>query len=608
MHKILIVDDDWLIRAEVDEMLKGLGYQVAGEAENGEEAVARVRELKPDLILMDIKMPGKLNGIDVARKIKNETGTPIVFMTGFGDPDFIEAAKEVAPFGYVMKPFDEKEIHAFVEIALHKRELELELEKARLKVEEKNRRLRREIEKRKQTEARLRESEARFRSIYEQSPIGIEVFDHEGKLLHVNDACLKIFGISDISEVKGFRLFEDPNLSTENKARLRKSLSIQYEVAFDFEKVKAGRLYETSKSGIIYLQVKVTPLSPASGVNTGGYLVQILDITESKQNLHALEESRNRFEILFDGISDAIFIQDAVGHILDVNREACARLGYSRREMLTLSVSDFDPDHRQVESVQEKTSRILQSGPMKFESRHRTRNGEIIHVELKSSRFRHDGKDFFVTIARDITDRKQMEKALKESKKKLNAILDSLSDMILEIDSEMTILWANRAALQMNPDAIGQTCYAAFPGRTGVCEGCFCLKAFETGETETGVLYQPSSKTAGESYWENFGIPLTKGDGSQMTVLEVSRNVTERVRAEAEKERLIRELKVALKEVKTLSGLLPICSHCKKIRDDKGYWNLLESFISTHSEATFSHSICPECAKKFYPEYRLYDE
>ena len=176
-----------------------------------------------------------------------------------------------------------------MEIALHKRGLELELEMARLKIEEKNRRLCREIEKRKQTEERLRESEARFRSIYEQSPIGIEVFDHEGKLLHVNDACLKIFGILDISAVKGFRLFEDPNLSTENKARLRKFESIQYEVAFDFEKVKAGRLYETSKSGIIYLQVKVTPLSPVSGANTGGYLVQILDITESKQNLLALE-------------------------------------------------------------------------------------------------------------------------------------------------------------------------------------------------------------------------------------------------------------------------------------------------------------------------------
>jgi len=66
-------------------------------------------------------------------------------------------------------------------------------------------------------------------------------------------------------------------------------------------------------------------------------------------------------------------------------------------------------------------------------------------------------------------------------------------------------------------------------------------------------------------------------------------------------------LEDALAEVKTLSGLLPICSHCKKIRDDKGYWSQIETYIHRHSGAEFSHSICPECAKKFYPEYKLYD-
>ena len=79
--------------------------------------------------------------------------------------------------------------------------------------------------------------------------------------------------------------------------------------------------------------------------------------------------------------------------------------------------------------------------------------------------------------------------------------------------------------------------------------------------------------------------------------------IEERKRVENERERLIHELQEALAEVKTLSGLLPICSSCKKIRDDKGYWNQLESYISKHSEAEFSHGICPECAKKLYPEF-----
>jgi HAMP domain-containing protein len=73
-----------------------------------------------------------------------------------------------------------------------------------------------------------------------------------------------------------------------------------------------------------------------------------------------------------------------------------------------------------------------------------------------------------------------------------------------------------------------------------------------------------------------------------------------------ERQRLINELKKALSEVKTLSGLLPICAHCKKIRDDKGYWNQIESYIHKHSDAKFSHGMCPDCFKQLYPE--VYEE
>jgi len=85
------------------------------------------------------------------------------------------------------------------------------------------------------------------------------------------------------------------------------------------------------------------------------------------------------------------------------------------------------------------------------------------------------------------------------------------------------------------------------------------------------------------------------------------RNVLKRRKAESEKEKLIAELEKALSNVKQLSGLLPICAHCKKIRDDQGYWNQLESYIGDHSEAEFSHSICQECARKLYPDLDIYE-
>ena len=79
--------------------------------------------------------------------------------------------------------------------------------------------------------------------------------------------------------------------------------------------------------------------------------------------------------------------------------------------------------------------------------------------------------------------------------------------------------------------------------------------------------------------------------------------IAERKRAEAEREKLILQLQQAMANIKTLRGLLPICSHCKKIRDDTGYWHTVETYVRQHSDADFSHGICPQCLGKLYPEY-----
>ena len=80
------------------------------------------------------------------------------------------------------------------------------------------------------------------------------------------------------------------------------------------------------------------------------------------------------------------------------------------------------------------------------------------------------------------------------------------------------------------------------------------------------------------------------------------RDIAERKRVQEEREKLIAQLQEALSRVKLLSGMLPICAHCKKVRDDKGYWNQIEVFVREHSEAEFSHGICPECLKSLYPD------
>ena len=112
-----------------------------------------------------------------------------------------------------------------------------------------------------------------------------------------------------------------------------------------------------------------------------------------------------------------------------------------------------------------------------------------------------------------------------------------------------------------------------------------------------------NKKKNGELYWESASIsPIRDLAGRVTHYVAVKEDITVRKQTEAERDMLIHDLHDALANVKSLSGLLPICASCKKIRDDKGYWSQVESYIQKHSEAKFSHGMCPDCLKKWYPD------
>ena len=107
----------------------------------------------------------------------------------------------------------------------------------------------------------------------------------------------------------------------------------------------------------------------------------------------------------------------------------------------------------------------------------------------------------------------------------------------------------------------------------------------------------------GSIFWVNgAATPLPDGKGGMEAIIGLAADITDRKIAEADRELLIVELTDAVVQIKTLKGLLPICSSCKKIRDDSGYWNAIEQYIMEHSEAEFTHGICPDCIKKYFPE------
>ena len=120
----MIVEDEVVIALRLQQRLTSMGFDITGVAYSGEEAVEKAKNLRPDLILMDIMIPGKLDGIDAAKIVKAELGIPVIFLTAFSEDKIIERAKEAEPYGFILKPFQDREIKAAVEIALYKKKME----------------------------------------------------------------------------------------------------------------------------------------------------------------------------------------------------------------------------------------------------------------------------------------------------------------------------------------------------------------------------------------------------------------------------------------------------------------------------------------------------
>jgi signal transduction histidine kinase/CheY-like chemotaxis protein len=138
--QILIVEDEWLIAEITQKTLERLGYEVVSVAVSGEEAIRKAEECKPDLVLMDIVLEGDMDGIEAAGQIHSRFGIPIIFQTAYSDEKILERAKEIEPFGYLIKPVQERELYASIKMALYKHEVDEKLkenqEKLRLSLNE----------------------------------------------------------------------------------------------------------------------------------------------------------------------------------------------------------------------------------------------------------------------------------------------------------------------------------------------------------------------------------------------------------------------------------------------------------------------------------------
>ena len=175
---IMVVDDERIITMHLEGLLNSMGYNVVGMVSNGADAIARAGELNPDLIFMDIIMPGKITGIDAANIIKEQFGIPVIFLTAFADDKIVEKAKLTEPFSYLVKPFKNQELKAAIEIALYKKEME----------------------------RKLKESEEKYRSVVEGTDNGIGIIQ-DGRIKYANHALVHMLDDPDDLYQRDFTSF-----------------------------------------------------------------------------------------------------------------------------------------------------------------------------------------------------------------------------------------------------------------------------------------------------------------------------------------------------------------------------------------------------------------
>jgi PAS domain S-box-containing protein len=141
-HRILIVEDEGVVALEIQDRLDSLGYGVIGVAASGERAIQLAAQHRPDLVLMDIILRGDMDGIEAAHQIQQKSNIPVVYLTAHSDEATLQRAKVTTPFGYVIKPFEERDLHVAIEMALYKHQIDQELraseERLRLLVESGN--------------------------------------------------------------------------------------------------------------------------------------------------------------------------------------------------------------------------------------------------------------------------------------------------------------------------------------------------------------------------------------------------------------------------------------------------------------------------------------
>jgi PAS domain S-box-containing protein len=476
----------------------------------------------------------------------------------------------------------------------------------------------RDITDRKQAEEALRKSEARFRQFVEQVPLPLCFVNKEGVLIYFNDRFVKMFGYThgDVPTLREWWKLAYPD--EEYRRRVIDTWNAAVKKAADIAgDIEPMEYNVTCNDGTVRNVV-------ISGITMeDSYLATFIDITGRKRAEEALKRSEGRLSGIIEFFPDAILAVDLEGKIIAWNKAieemtgvpAATMLGKGdyeyavplygeRRPMLVDFLFLWDDD------IAKKYSFIKKDGDTLYtETDMPFVRGRNRTLWAKASPLRNERGDVVGAIEsiRDITERKRAEVDLRAAKDYIENLIRSANVLIVGLDADSNVTLLNEAGEKMTgykaDEIVGKNWFEVVVPKELYPQVWDEFNQLKNAGAVTDTFENPIRTKSGEERIISWKNSTLKQDGKFIGTISFGMDITDRKRAQEEREKLIVELRGALNKVKTLSGLLPICASCKKIRNDKGYWEQIEVYIRDHSEAAFSHGICPDCAKRLYPEY-----
>ncbi|MGZ7048003.1 MAG: PAS domain S-box protein, partial [Methanobacterium sp.] len=501
MHdaNILIVEDESITALGIKHKLERLGYSVAAVESSGEGAIKKTRELKPDIILMDIVLKGEMDGIEAAHEINHSFNIPIVYLTAYSDNSILERAKLTRPSGYITKPFSDADLKSAIEIALYNHPSNVfdpaneELKKNDLSEASAD-----ETEFHSKILNDLKEIEEKYRTLFNKSPENVIILGADGKLMDLNEAALKNTG-KKREDLIG-KHFSELELLPD------KDMPLHLEKLKQVLKDGANESYEArfiDKDGQIqYIELYTNPLK----IDDEIFAIQIIshDFTELKKANEALKESlaskskilnalkeslavkskildefkesEEKYRQLVENAQEGICSSDLEGTITFVNPRMAEMFGYTTSTMQGKSIFSFIKEN-QIEKVQKylKSPNDTLKGHFDFEFI--KKDGKKIFTSIETSIIRdEDGnKKGILALVADISRGKKAENRLKENEEYLKTIFATVQTGIIVIDSKSKeIIDVNKAASNLiglsRDEIIGKVCHRFIcPHEEGDC-------------------------------------------------------------------------------------------------------------------------------------------